>query len=98
MLDGQHKFLATEKLVRRLAEAGRPAPEWARTVRCRRVKPDAPFDFRQRIAGREQARSASMGMSMEATVKLLVKQFNQVMTWWVEGVGGGWRESARDER
>ena len=35
---------------------------------------------------------------MEATVKLLVKQFNQVMTWWVEGVDGGWRESAGDER
>lgn len=77
ILDGQHQYLALEAVVKSLAALGVKAPQWAEMLRCKRIKGDTPYHIRQTIAGREQARTASMSMSMEATVTLLLRDYEQ---------------------
>ena len=72
VLDGQHKLLAVNAAVKRLEGEGKPEPDWAKNFRCKRIKGEVDYQTRRTIAGREQARMATMDMSWEATATLIL--------------------------
>ena len=72
VLDGQHKLLAVNAAVKRLEGDGKPEPDWAKNFRCKRIKGEVDYQTRRTIAGREQARMATMDMSWEATATLIL--------------------------
>ena len=76
VIDGQHKFQASQNIRRKLESENRPVPMWAKQFRCRVLKAGLELEVLQRVAGREQARSQTVA-SMT---------FSQTMDWFLREV------------
>ena len=60
VLDGQHKYSAVVKCREMMAAQGTVMPKWMTTFHCCRLKPSTSLDDRQKCAGREQAKAATV--------------------------------------
>lgn len=79
MIDGQHKFSASQRIRRKLEQQNRPVPKWCRSFRCRVLKPGLELDIVQKIAGREQAKSETVAsMPFSATMAWFMREMQQV--------------------
>ena len=76
VIDGQHKYQASQNIRRKLESENRPVPQWARRFRCRVLKAGLELEVLQKVAGREQARSQTVA-SMT---------FSQTMDWFLREV------------
>ena len=60
ILDGQHKYSAARIIRERALEQGLEPPVWTGRFRCKKLFMRTTKDVRERIAGREQARTKTV--------------------------------------
>ena len=78
ILDGQHTFAAATAIREELLRSDLALPRWVQTFRCRRVDPRCSMEKRRLIAGREQARTATvMQQTLSQKLSWFLRDYNE---------------------
>ena len=87
ILDGQHKYSAVKLLRERALEAGVEPPSWTSRFRCKKLYMRTTKEVREKIAGREQARTKTVKQQSVSDFCTAIQRELQRMKDDLSGVG-----------